>query len=254
MIARPLRTRWLLVGGVALLATSAAAAAPLALRQADSFRITHVEVRGTRFMAPQSVLTASGITPSATVFDDFAPWRARLLSHPLIAHASIERRLPGTIVIRVQETEPVAYARTPELVPIDARARALPVDPTAELLDVPVLAVASRVATNGRFADRATIDLAAAIGSIRASEPMLAAWISEAAPARGGGMRLLLRGPTNAVALLPLPLTAQRLRELRLALADLAARGELQNTTRVDARYRDQIVVTHGRGAAMEQS
>lgn len=254
MIRRVLRTRWLWVAALALATTGAAASAPMALREADSFRITHVEVRGARYMAPQMVLDASGITRSATVFDDFEPWTARLLAHPLVADVTIERRLPATLVIRIRETVPIAYARTPELVPIDARARALPVDPSAGPLDLPVLGVVSRPASNGRFADRATIEMAAALAAIRAYEPTLSVWVSEIEPARGGGVRVLLRGPTSAVALLPTPLTEERLRMLRLALADLAARGELQSTTRVDARYSDQIVVTHGHDTARKQS
>lgn len=246
-MSRVLRVRWLRVAVLALAVTGTAAAAPFALRRTDSFRVAHVEVRGTHYMSPQAVLEASGITKDATVFDDIGVWHARLLAHPMIAAVEIERRVPGTIVLHVTESEPIAYARTPELVAIDAQAHALPLDPASAALDLPVLGTVSRPASNGRFADRATLELARAIAAVRAFEPALAAWISEAAPARGGGVRLTLRGPTRAVALLPSPLTAERLRELRLTLADLAARGELRGTTRIEARYRDQIVVTPGR-------
>lgn len=242
-----LRARWLRVGALALAATALAAGAPYALRETGSFRIDHVEVRGTHYMTPQAVLQASGITRNATVFDDDAEWRTRLLAHPMIDDVEIERRVPGTIVLHVKEAEPIAYARTPELVAIDAQAHALPLDPAMAPLDLPVLGTVSRPASNGRFADRATLDLAQAIAAVRAFEPALAGWVSEAAPAPGSGLRLTLRGPTNAIALLPLPLTAERLRELRLTLADLAARGELRGTTRIEARYSDQIVVTPGR-------
>lgn len=242
-----LRVRWLRVAVLALAATAMAAAAPYALRRTGSFRIDHVEVRGTHYMTPQAVLQASGIAKDATVFDDVATWRSRLLAHPMIADVEIERRVPGTIVLHVTESEPIAYARTPELVAIDAQAHALPLDPTSAALDLPVLGTVSRPASNGRFADHTTLELARAIAAVRAFEPALAGWISEAAPARGSGIRLTLRGPTRAVALLPSPLTAERLRELRLTLADLAARGELRGTIRIEARYSDQIVVTPGR-------
>lgn len=253
MIRRLVHVRWLRVALVALAGTGSAAAAPLALRNTGAFRIAHVEVRGTRFMTPEAVLAASGIAADATVFDDPAAWRARLVTHPMIAAVEIERRLPSTIVLHVTEAEPIAYARTPELVPIDAEAHALPFDPSTAALDLPVLGVLSRPASNGRFADHATVELAAAMAALRAWEPALAAWISEIAPAQGGGIRVTLRGPTRAVALLPAPLAPERLRELRLTLADLARRGELQGIVRIEARYNDQIVVTPDRDAVSGQ-
>lgn len=254
MIRRVLRIRWLRVLGAALLLTGAAAAAPVGLRATGAFRVERVEVLGTRYMTPQAVLAASGIASDASVFDDFEPWRVRLIAHPMIADVEIERRVPDTIVLRVAEAEPVAWARTPELVAVSAEGHALTFDPTSEPLDLPVLGVASRPASNGRFADHATVRMAAAIATIRTHEPALAAWVSEISPAEGGGIRLLMRGPTRAEVLLPDSLTPERLRELRLTLADLAARGELRNVRRVEARYADQIVVTPGRDGARKQS
>lgn len=253
MIGRILRIRWLRVLGAALLVTGTAAAAPLGLRSTGAFRVERVEVLGTRYMTPQAVLAASGIGSDASVFDDAAPWHERLVAHPMIADVEIERRVPDTIVLRVTEAEPVAWARTPELVAISAEGHALTFDPTSEALDLPVLGVASRPASNGRFADHATVRMAAAIAMIRLHEPALAGWVSEIAPADGGGIRLVLRGPTGAEVLLPETLTPERLRELRLTLADLGARGELSNLRRVEARYNDQIVVTPGRDRTRKQ-
>ncbi|MHB1170771.1 MAG: cell division protein FtsQ/DivIB [Longimicrobiales bacterium] len=253
MIGRVLRLRWLRVLGAALLVTGLAAAAPLALRANGAFPVERVEVLGTRYMTPEAVLAASGIAADATVFDDEAPWRARLIAHPMIAEVEIERRVPDTIVLRVTEAEPVAWARTPELVAISAEGHALTFDPTDEPLDLPVLGVVSRPASNGRFADHATVRMAAAMAAIRLHEPALAAWVSEIAPADGGGIRLMLRGPTRAEVLLPDTLTAARLRELRLTLAHLSSLGELSDLRRVEARYSDQIVVTPGRDRARNQ-
>jgi cell division septal protein FtsQ len=253
MIRRLLAVRWIRILLLAIAATLVAAGAPYAMRMTGGFRITAVEVHGTRYMAAQAVLDVSGIGATATVFDDVEPWRERLLAHPLVRDVQIDRRLPGTIVLTVTEAEPIAYARTPELVAIDGHARALPLATTQYALDLPILAVQSRPASNGRFADRETAELAAALAVLRASDPALLAWVSEAAPALGGGVRLTLRGPTTADALVPTPLTAERLHELRLILADLMARGELESVARIEARYRDQIIVTPRRGIAREQ-
>src|SRR5918996_4954419 len=118
--------RWLVFSTVAALLTTAAATAPELLRRFDSFRVDRVEIRGTRYLAPYDALVQSGITRKSNVFDDFEPWRQRLLKHALIIDASIERQLPGTVRVEITETEPLALARTPELKAVDARARALP--------------------------------------------------------------------------------------------------------------------------------
>ena len=133
--------RWIVFSTVAALLTTAAATAPEVLRRFDSFRVHRVEIRGTRYLAPYDALMQSGISKKSNVFDDFEPWRQRLLQHPMIVDATIQRQLPGTVRVEITETEPLALARTPELTAVDARARALPLDPAIAKLDVPLLSV-----------------------------------------------------------------------------------------------------------------
>ncbi|HEX9107907.1 MAG TPA: FtsQ-type POTRA domain-containing protein, partial [Longimicrobiales bacterium] len=132
--------------------TALATAAPRWLRRADAFRVRRVDVVGTRYLEPHAVLAASGIGRSASVFDDPAPWRARVLRLPMITDATVERRLPSSLVIRVVEAEPVALAATPDLVPVDARGAVLPIPPGSADLDLPVLVVDARVGADGRLA------------------------------------------------------------------------------------------------------
>ena len=60
------------------------AAAPHGLRRMESFRVRRVEVRGTHFLPPHQALSATGITRTSNVFDDFTPWRDSLVKHPLV--------------------------------------------------------------------------------------------------------------------------------------------------------------------------
>ncbi len=234
--------RWLLVLLVAAGLTAAAAASPRWLRRSGAFRVRHVEVVGTRFLDAHDVLAASGIGRSASVFDDPAPWRARLLRLPLVQAVEIQRRLPATLVLRITEPEPVALARTPELVPVTAAGLVLPIRAAVEL-DLPVVDVDARVGADGRLATRAARDVTAALERIRALDPGLGAAVSEAQPLAGGGVRLVLRSPAGLEALLPAAPGQAALRHLRGALADVAARGELSRLRRIDARFADQIVI-----------
>src|SRR5688500_5826157 len=97
------RRRWIIMGLLALLLTGTAAGAPNVLRRWDAFTVEHVEVRGTRYLAAYDALVQSGITRESNVFDDFAPWRSKLLEHPLVLDAKIERHLPNTIRVAITE-------------------------------------------------------------------------------------------------------------------------------------------------------
>lgn len=236
--------RWLGVAAAAAALSALVAQSPRLLRRLEYFAVDQVEVTGTRYLAPEAALSISGIAAPANVFDDPEPWRQALLAHPLVADARIERRLPGTIILRITETEPVALARTPELMPVDATGQVLPIDPAAQSIDLPVLNVASAVGDDGRLAEPAAISMLAAYERIRRFEPALAARVSEILPAHGGGLRLLLSDPPLAEVLLPADFGAIGLRQVQLALSDLGARDELPRVRRIDVRFRDQVVVS----------
>jgi cell division septal protein FtsQ len=214
------------------------------LRRLDSFKVQRVEIRGTRYLAPYDALIQTGITRTSNVFDEFEPWEQRLLRHPMILHAKIERALPNTIKVEITEAEPIAFVRAPGLHAIDARARALPIDPAAIDLDLPVLAFRSKEDTDGYFKDAETLRAVAMLNMLRAKDARLYNWISEVAAVPNEGLLLRLRQPNGARVLVSANPRAVRLRELEVALADLSARGELNQLKSIDARFHDQIVVS----------
>ena len=250
------RARWIVLGAGALLFTSAAASAPSVLRRFDSFAVRHVEIRGTHYMPAYDALLQSGITRKSSVFDDFEPWRKRLLRHPMILDARIESKLPGTIEVAITETQPIALARTPDLTAVDARAKALPIDPARADLDVPVLTMQSHPDANGEFADAATRATVHVLAAVQRRDERFYSWISQAGPIGSDGVRLELRNPIGAEVLLPANTSGMNLNELQVALADLAARGELSQLKRIDARFHDQVVVSlkgSGPGTTLRQ-
>ena len=130
-----------------------------------------------------------------------------------------------------------------ELRPVDAAGRLLPIDPIARSLDLPILAVPSPADAAGVLRDPGARALLADFERVRRAEPALAARVSEIAPGPGGSLRLLLADPPTVEVLVPAGPGALALRQVRLVLADLAARGELAAVRRVDGRFRDQVVV-----------
>lgn len=232
-----------------------AASAPGVLRRMDAFRVRSVEVTGTRFLKPHEALAAIHIEPGASVFDDPAPWRDSLLAHPLVAEVHIARRPPGTIVVDIDETDPVALIRTPTLRPVDVTGRVLPMDPAYGDLDLPVLGGAPKIEER-RIRDERVLRSLHGLEEMRALQPALWPWVSELHAGRDH-MRLVLRWPENAELLLRLPVDSAQLEEVRLVIADLAASdaaedgvaagadaSDLARLRRLDARFSEQILVT----------
>jgi len=218
--------------------------APALLRHVAVFRVRRVEVEGVRFMEPREVMDAAAIGADANIFDDPAPWKARLLRLPLIASVEVHRRLPGTVVLVVTETQPVALVRGHTLEPVDARGRVLPIDPARRPLDLPVIDLAADTTADGRLRDPAAPALLGTLERIRRFEPTFARQISEAGLDHDGSIRLWLRHPEGAVALVPRDMDALKLRELVSTLSDVDARQELSRLRRIDGRFRDQVVVS----------
>lgn len=233
--------RWLRRPALAALVLLCAAA-PLmgarAVRHLDAFRVRQVTVMGTRFLDPYTVVRAAGLDEDANVFDDAERWRLGVLTLPLVDEVDVQRRLPGAVEIHVREVQPVALVAGPTLRPVDALGRLVSLEPSGVLLDLPVVTGVEIRA--GRVTGGAgVLETLVRLGR---TAPELAERVSQL-EADGRTVRVVFRDET-AEALLPLHTTDVQLRQLRLAVADLASRGELRNVRRIDLRFRDQVVVS----------
>lgn len=230
----------LAAAGLILLVT-AAGLGPSVLREVDSFRVRRVEVIGTRFMDPYTVIQAAGLVRGASVFDDPESWRSGVLTLPLVAGVDIRRKLPATIQVTVTEVEPVALVAGETLRAVDASGQLIPLDLAGSALDLPILAGVKlrdgRI--GGELGARTALEALVALGR---DAPELAGRISQV-ERRPGLLRVVFRDGSAEV-LLPLDASALELRQLRLAYTDLMSRGELWNVRRIDLRFRDQVVVS----------
>jgi cell division septal protein FtsQ len=142
----------------------------------------------------------------------------------LVRHAEVERELPGTLVVHVTETAPVAMVPgVGGLRVYDARARVLPIDPARADVDVPVI-------------DRPDAVVTHLLAGVETMSPRLFARISSVSRAGEQIIVQLDRGVVRA----GIDVTPERLVGAGLVAADLDRRG--QHYTELDLRYRDQIV------------
>jgi cell division protein FtsQ len=199
--------------------------APVLFRQMDFFRVRHVEVVGAHYIQPRDVLERLRVDTLNSVWDPTGPLETRVSSHPLVREVQIDRRLPGTLVVRLVEHVPVALVATSGgFKTYDERGVALPIDPAATDVDAPIL-------------DRPDTLLLRLLGAARRQAPALYLRLSEVRRERRDELVLILDSvPVRA----PADVTLERLADLELVEQDLARRH--RRAIELDVRYRDQVI------------
>lgn len=227
--ARPRWLRWL--QATALLAGLAAVVGspwwgPRALSHLDFFHVRRVEMEGVRYARTSELLALLDVDTLQSVWQPLPPLALRLEGHPLVLSAIVERRLPGTLHIRLTEREPVALVeqKGQPLMPADARGRMLPIDPVRTPLDVPIATAP----------DSALLHL---LGGLRASAPSIYRRVARAAAVGTTEFRLQLDSVTVRT---PRNVTVARVRDILPVEADLA-RNRLR-VVELDLRFRDQVI------------
>jgi cell division septal protein FtsQ len=208
-----------LAGALILLAL-----APLVLRRASFFRVRRIDLVGSRFVTGEQIAEALKLKSSASVFDDLAPLQKRALTIPGVRRATVTPRWPGTLVVRIEEAEPVALTpRKTALALMDGGGRVLPFDPTRAPLDLPVSVADARAAR--------------LIARIKDAEPALFRRIvsvsldSDDVILSGGDWRVVVRPDAGR----------SQLRALATVMDDLARKG--RPWRELDARFSDRVFV-----------
>ena len=240
------RPGWKILGALFLVAIIMAGAwgVRAGARQMAFFRVRTVEIRGARYLPPNEVVARLQIDTLTSLWDDLEPLRQRVRGHPQVSDVRIERKMPGTLVVTVEENLPVALIQTPAgLQPFDSLGRPLPIDPSRTSLDLPIVATTDPVLLN-------------LMGAIRAAEPRVFARIEEAR--RAGKDEILLtlspraedasRAAANTTTpqlktlrvRVPIGLSVERLADIFPVESDLARRQA--HVGEIDLRYRDQVI------------
>ncbi len=203
---------------------------PRVLGYADYFHVQTIDLRGVRYAEPAELIAALAIDSSTSVWTPRRELLQRVLAHPLVRDASLERRLPNTLVVHVSERLPVALVMAADtLTPVDVGGRALPVNPSLALVDVPIL-------LNAAARDTAVLQR---LEAVRATFPSLWERLSAVSFSVKDGIRWYL---PNLVIRTQADVTVARLADIFPVEADLAQRRKTAAV--IDLRFRDQVLVT----------
>jgi cell division septal protein FtsQ len=213
----------------------------------DYFNVRRVEVVGTRWLAPDSLLRMAAIGSDRSVWEDYAHVEHWLVTHPLIEEAQVRRSGLHALRIVVREVEPVALVGVPELRAVRDNGTLLPIDLAGTSLDLPLLTMPVEVA-----ADSTTLRESAALSALeifvtlRRMDPGLAAIVSDFRQLEDDGLilNLAVSQPAKRLAL-PAEIDEALARRVRATLADLRHRDI--DAAFVEARYAGQIVVRRGK-------
>ena len=210
--------------GIVLLLFSPLWARPLLTRM-DFFRVRRVEVRNARFTPVPDVRRRLVIDTTFSIWNDLDPLRDCVATHPQLSDVRISRRFPSTLVVTVEEHQPVALVPGKNgLQAYDATGRALPLDPSRTPVDAPIV---SR-------ADTAIFRL---LGQLQAVQGNLFARVNEVR--REGKQELVLDLVTVSLRLRP-DIGVERLAQVSSVEAELARRQ--RRVRELDFRFRDQVI------------
>lgn len=234
---------------VAVIAATSLWWGKLLLSRFAFFRIREVEVTGTYFLDPATVVSRMRVDTLHSVWDDLDGYRVRIESDRQVTQATIVRKLPSTLVVRIQENLPVALIPTATgFQAFDSVGRLLAIDPRVRAPDIPII-------------PQIDLEVLLLLGRIRTYSPQVFKRISEISRPSPGELLLLLAttaGKTTSAVpdssaldsvviqssvlrvRVPLGVTVTRLADIFPVENDLIRRQ--LKVAELDLRYRDQVI------------
>lgn len=220
---------------------------PEALSGMEAFRVTEVEIEGLRYLTRSDVLEVIGVGPETSVWGDLDAWTEALKEHPLVLTALVQRRIPHTLVVSVDERVPVALVSTPTVEPVDEEGIRLPIDPAEHRLDLPLVEIGRAPAAGSRLLPQQARELVAEVGRLGRIDAPFLQMVSEVS--WGERRSIVVRGVGPDVEfLLPLGASPDRLREGLSALAHALSNTPGEVPEVIDLRFADQVVVRRTSG------
>ncbi len=240
---------WRMPGGVLALAVLVSSPwwGPLLLSQLGYFHIRQVEIYGAVYAQPSRIISRMRVDTTMSIWMNLAPVEQRVARDPQVRSVAIERKLPGTLVVRLVENAPVALVESSgtsekggsgsAMRVVDGVGHALPIDPSRTNIDLPVV----------ESVDPSVLKL---LADVKVHEPRLFAQISSvrhssrSATTGSGGKG---SGADELDVVLPsvmvralVGVSAERLADVIPVEADLARRHA--RVAELDLRFRDQVI------------
>lgn len=111
-------------------------------KTSSAFNLNTIVVAGNSTVGKEDIITISGLERGRNIWSaDLAETERRLMLDRRFDHVALTRKLPGTVVLRVKELQPIALVQLDRLYGVSERAELIPLTPGAGLPDLPVITV-----------------------------------------------------------------------------------------------------------------
>jgi cell division protein FtsQ len=209
----------------------------------DALTVTRITVQGNQRMSRGEVLgLLDGLAGSSMVTTGLEVWRQKLLTSPWVADASIRRMFPGTLIVVIEERQPVGVGRIKGALYLIDRTGTV-VDefgPNYADLDLPVIDGLAASAREDSSVDEARAELAGRLMRDLAQRPGLAGQVSQIDVSDVSNAVVLLKGDTAL-----LRIGSERFSQRLQSYLDLtpALRERMPDIDYVDLRFDERVYV-----------
>ncbi|MBN2366458.1 MAG: FtsQ-type POTRA domain-containing protein [Calditrichaeota bacterium] len=210
--------------------------------QSNMFVMNTIKVEGNQWVEDKEILALAALKPGIRLFQ--VPKKQvseRILKNLYLRGVSISRSLPSTLIIAVQERQPVAYLVDQKIYMVDEHGKILLKKPAMELQHLPLI---TGLTVSSLLKDRQP--LLEALGLIRLIQSVdkeLFQFISEIHISRNESPQLyLIRG--GAQVNLGSDHLARRVYILSEFIRDTEILNQLEEIRKMDLTYKDRVIVT----------
>lgn len=211
----------------------------------SSLRAKQVVVRGVVYVEKNQVVQLAEVAPGTPLYEvDLTKVQRNVMSHYFIRRATVERDLPNTIRITVEERQPLAIVVDEKLSYLDDEGVVLPSAVSKAVMDLPVVSgVAKSVSLKpGLTVDNADVrEALQVLALLKSSNREMYHRISEV-QLRNGGDMVLLSAESGVPIIFGHGDVADKVARLEAFWAAEVANRGTQLLQYIDLRYADQVV------------
>ena len=113
-------------------------------KTSPAFNLKTIDVEGNIAVGKEEIITVSGLERGRNIWlADLEETERRLMMARRFERVALTRRLPGTVVVRVKELQPIAFVQLDRLYGVSEGGELIPLTPGHGLPDLPVITVAA---------------------------------------------------------------------------------------------------------------
>lgn len=215
------------------------------------FFIQQFEIHGERYLTHRDIISLSKLKINDKLFDqNLSIIESNIARSPYIRNVKVERRIPSTVLIIIDEEVPIAYLKMGNTKLISESGRILPRAVDFDFPDLPIINFGeSTILTDGMKIDDENIHkVLEVLKEIQLVSVDLSSIISEIKWVEGQIKILLVKG--SAELLFDIENMHEQFTNFSLYLFNKNSINFLNKAEYIDIRFKDKVIVkNHGKGS-----